>query len=70
MVGRGAGGALYQWLIEGLVVPCSNGWERGWWCPVPMVGIGAGGALYQWLIKRVGVAVHQWLVERVGVSLY
>jgi hypothetical protein len=51
MVVRGAGGALFQWFVEWLVVPCSYGWQRGWWCPVPMVARMAGGALFLWLVK-------------------
>ena len=43
MVGRGAGGALFQWLVEGR------------WFPVPMVGRGAGGALFQWLVEGLVV---------------
>ncbi len=55
MIGRVAGGALFQWLVEGLVMPCSNGWQRGWCCPVPMIGRGAGGALFQWVVEGLVV---------------
>jgi hypothetical protein len=43
MVGIMAGNAQYQWLLEGLVVPCSNG------------GRMAGGAQYQWLLEGLVV---------------
>ncbi len=53
-----------------MLVHCSNGWERGWMCTVPMVGRRVVGALSLWLVERVSVSLYQWMVERVGVALY